>query len=114
MAAALPEQPAEFHATVEHWANTSPRRAVRTRDLPLWDPPGIRLQSRANGDAVRVRLCSEPQSMSLRWESTGDIEGEGREVTWRPASPDDQLRVAVRTEGGVAITALRARHAGGG
>jgi hypothetical protein len=59
---------------------------------------------------VRVRLCGEEQNMSLRWESNGEVEGEGREVTWRPASRDDQLRVAVRTPGGVAVTSLRARH----
>ncbi len=100
--------------TLEHWADTSPRRAIRTQDLPLWDPPGIRLESRTDGDAVRVRLCGERQNMSLRWESNGDVEGDGREVTWRPASSDDQLRVAVRTRGGVAITALRARQVEGG
>jgi len=81
--------------------------------LPLWDPPGILLQSRADGDAVRVRMCGGEKNMSLRWESNGQVEGEGREVTWRPASHDDQLRVAVRTRGGVAVTALRARHVQG-
>jgi hypothetical protein len=40
------------------------------------------------------------------------VEGSGPEVLWAPADADDQIRVAVRTRGGVAIAALRARDLG--
>ena len=52
--------------------------------------------------------------MTLRWESNGEVSGEGREVRWCPASRDDQLTLSVRTRGGVAVTAVRARDVSGG
>ncbi|HOU93450.1 MAG TPA: hypothetical protein PLU22_20505 [Polyangiaceae bacterium] len=38
------------------------------------------------------------------------MEGAAREIRWRPAAEDDQLRVGVRTRGGVAVAARRAQH----
>jgi hypothetical protein len=49
-------------------------------------------------------------SLSTRWEADGEVSGEGREVMWRPASRSDQLRLAVRTDDGVAVVSLRARE----
>ena len=74
----------------------------------------VRLRAEAEGDTVRVRVCGEEQNLSLRWETNGEVSGEGREVTWCPASRDDQLTLAVRGRGGVAVTALRARDVSGG
>ena len=52
--------------------------------------------------------------MTLRWESEGRIEGSGPEVTWHPDSEEDQIRVAVRTPGGVSIAAMRVNEVRGG
>ena len=60
-------------------------------------------------DAVARSGFAAPRT---RWEADGDVDGEGREVTWRPASASDQLRLAVRSAGGVAVVALRARDVG--
>ena len=92
----------------EHWRDTSPRRAVRSNDLPFYDPPSLRLAAEPEGNAIRVSIRGVRDPMSSRWESEGAIVGEGESVLWTPASPDDQLRVAVRTRGGVAVATLRA------
>ena len=83
---------------------------ARSMDLPLFDPPRVRLDARVAGDAVEVRLEGAPESASLRWQSEGRVEGEGRSVRWVPESESDQLRVAVRTRGGVAVTSVRANQ----
>jgi anaerobic magnesium-protoporphyrin IX monomethyl ester cyclase len=93
---------------VEHWRDTSPRRTARSSDLPLFYPPAVSLQACVEADGVRVHLECDACAAGLRWESDGRIEGEGRDVLWYPASDEDQIRVAVRTAGGVAISTLRA------
>jgi radical SAM superfamily enzyme YgiQ (UPF0313 family) len=95
---------------IDQWRDTSPRRAVRSADLPFSDPPEVRLHARWEGDVIVARLEGGPDGVGLRWEGDGSIEGEGREVRWRPGStPDDTLRVAVRSRGGLALVSLRAR-----
>jgi radical SAM superfamily enzyme YgiQ (UPF0313 family) len=96
-----------------HWTDSSPRRATRSTDLPLFAPPSARLQAVKDGEKVVVSLkVNEP--VTTRWEATGEVTGVGQElarteVTWTPSSPTDLLRVAVRTRGGVAVLELRAR-----
>ena len=93
----------------DHWQDSTPRRAERTRDLPLFDPPALRLTHVRVEDGILVRATGGADAMSLRWEGDGAIEGEGREVIWRPGADSDQLRLGVRTRGGVAVVSLRAR-----
>lgn len=81
-------------------------------ELPLFRPPRIALSAHreiSDGDEVIVvSLDSSCEPMSFRWESDGVVVGEGKTVTWHPESKSAQIRLAVRTEGGVAVTALRA------
>jgi radical SAM superfamily enzyme YgiQ (UPF0313 family) len=93
---------------IDHWRDTAPRRAVRSTDLPLFDPPAIALVARRDGERVVVTIEGGPEALTSRWQSEGRVEGAGREVVWTPCSPDDQIRVAVRSRGGVAVVALRA------
>jgi hypothetical protein len=94
-------------ALAGQWRDTATRRAQRSPDLPLWCPPDLALTSSREGDVVRVCLVGSPEPLSTRWQAEGTIEGEGREVCWRPASPQDLLCVAVRSRGGVALLELR-------
>ena len=108
---------------IDQWRDTTTRLAGRSADLPLAYPPIIALSAcREAGGRLRV-LVAAPSGASLRWETAGhptastgvspsDLEGAGAEVVWTPSDPDDQIRVAVRTAGGVAIAALRARDLG--
>jgi len=48
------------------------------------------------------------ESFGTRWEAEGAIEGDGPSIAWHPASAEDQLAVAVRTRGGIAVVTLRA------
>ena len=98
-----PERP------IDQWRDTAPRRAARDPKLPLYAPPEVRLSASTDGERLRVALIGGPVAVSTRWESDGVIEGEGRAVVWTPAADDDQLRVAVRSRGGVAVVAVRAR-----
>jgi len=94
---------------VDQWRDTMPRNALRTDDLPLTDPPRPRLVAERGADQlVRVVVDGVSAPFTARWESDGTIEGDGPEVAWRPASGFDQLRVAVRTRGGVAVVTVRA------
>ena len=93
---------------VSHFGYSGPRRALRSRDLPLYELPEVSLVPQVREDGVHVHLQAEPVSLGIRWETDGKLTGEGRDVVWQPACDDDQLRVAVRTRGGVAITSLRA------
>ncbi len=90
------------------WRDTAPRAALRSRDLPLFDPPRVSLRSERSGERIRVSLVGGPAAVSTRWRSRGAIEGEGREVLWTPDGATDQIRVAVRSTGGVAVVTLRA------
>lgn len=96
---------------IDQWFDTSPKAAVRTIDLPLFDPPRAKLAGRRDGDRIHARLEGGPSSVGTRWEADGAIEGEGVEVVWAPASDDDRLRVAVRSRGGVAILSMKASEA---
>ena len=81
---------------------------MRTRDLPLYDPPGVRLRSEWDGEGVAVRIEGVSASIGTRWSARGTITGEGDSIRWQPEDAEDQLSVAVRTTGGVAIAQLRA------
>ena len=96
---------------IDQWRDSSPRRATRSDDLPLFDPPNVRLVAAREGDAFRVRLEGGPDAVGLRWEADGAIAGDGREVTWSPVEDGDRIRVAVRAKGGVAVVSLRASRA---
>jgi hypothetical protein len=93
---------------IDQWRDTAPRRATRSTDLPLWAPPDLRLEARAVAGAVEVRVVGALGSASTRWASaSGSIEGDGLVVRWQPDA-GDQIRVAIRTLGGVGVLALRA------
>jgi hypothetical protein len=94
---------------VGQWRDTGLAGPMRSADLPLFGPPMIELEAMREGEAIRVILRGEPEQLGLRWEAEGVVEGSGREVLWHPDGPLAQLRVAARTEGGVAVAALRAR-----
>jgi hypothetical protein len=93
---------------VDSWRDSSPRRSIRSTDLPLFRPPSIRLRATPVDGHVRVSVegCDEP--MGLRWKADGTVTGEGESVEWLPSSPQDQICVAARTKGGIAIASLRA------
>jgi anaerobic magnesium-protoporphyrin IX monomethyl ester cyclase len=92
---------------IDHWRDTAPRRAVRSPELPLFDPPDVKLAARREGDAVHVELRGGPAIITTRWQADGVVEGDGRCVVWHPASADDLLCVAVRSRGGVTTTLIR-------
>lgn len=92
-----------------HWTDSSPRRATRSADLPLHDPPVARLYATRDGEHVNVDLRGLREAASTRWDAEGDVSGEGTSVRWKPSSANDLLRVVVRTKGGVAILELRAK-----
>jgi radical SAM superfamily enzyme YgiQ (UPF0313 family) len=98
---------------VEHWHETTPRRLVRSEDLPLFDPPFVRLESEPAQGSVRVAVAGGEPGMTLRWQAEGTISdaisSDSREVFWQPASADDALTVAVRGAGGISFATLRAR-----
>jgi radical SAM superfamily enzyme YgiQ (UPF0313 family) len=89
--------------------DSAARTAVRTLDLPLYDPPRITLTTSREGEVVLVEIERVGEPLSLRWEGEGELSAEGRQARWRPRFPSDTLRVAVRTEGGVAVSCLRAK-----
>ena len=94
---------------IDQWRETSARDVMRTQDLPLYDPPRVILRSERLDDAISVRLRGAPRHVTLRWQTRGELTGEGRDVRWIPEDDRDQLRVAVRSRGGVAVTSVRAR-----
>ncbi len=93
---------------VDQWRDSAPRDAVRTVDLPLSAPPVPELRAQREGELVRVTIVGVRESFGTRWEAEGAIEGDGPSIAWHPASAEDQLAVAVRTRGGVAVVTLRA------
>jgi len=95
---------------IDQWTDSAPRRAVRSRDLPFYDPPDVKIVATRQGDVVRARVVGAPAGATTRWEATGVIEGEGYEVRWRPdLEADDALIVAVRSSGGIAIASVRTK-----
>ena len=118
----VPTEINEKTSLIDQWRETSIRVAARTTDLPLWNPPRIALAAERQDGTLVVRITGGGQVMSLRWEGDGrietvvpsgvgvetaDVDGTVREVRWRPALRSDQIRVAVRMEGGIAVAALR-------
>jgi anaerobic magnesium-protoporphyrin IX monomethyl ester cyclase len=91
----------------DHWADTTPRRSARSRDLPLCLPPEIRVTGEWVDGAVRVDLTGADGPLTIRWQSEGEVTGTDRQVIWTPASDQDQLNVAVRNRDGVAVAELR-------
>ena len=73
-------------------------------------PPQPRLSAKRDGELVRVSIEDVREPFGTRWEADGVIDGDGPEVAWAPASQTDQLRVAVRTRGGVAVVTVRANE----
>ncbi|MBI5537489.1 MAG: radical SAM protein [Deltaproteobacteria bacterium] len=104
----VPPDAAEAVLDMDRFHDTAPRRALRTKDLPLFQPPQVRMQASRDGARVVVKLCGHGRGMTTRWQASGEIEGDGGQVVWTPGSPEDQLRVAVRSHGGVAVVSLRA------
>lgn len=99
-------------AVVDQWRDSS-ARTVRTHDLALFDPPTPKLVAvPTEGGVVRVRLEGVSVAVSVRWESDGELRGEGNEVEWTPRDADDWLRAAVRSRGGVAVVSVRAPRVG--
>ncbi len=97
----------------DQWRDTTPRRAVRSQTLPLFDPPDVRLAAVREDGRVRVTLHGGPAAISTRWEAEGSVAPEkDRDVVWTPASEDDTLTVAVRSRGGVSTLELRACDVG--
>jgi len=113
IASATPQGTERDNRLVDHWRDTTPRRASRSADLPLHDPPDVRLVGERDGDRVTVRLLDAPAEAGIRWEALGEVTGNGAEVRWTPAGPEDQIRVGVRTRGGIAVVSLRASQLGG-
>ena len=97
---------------VDHWRDSSARKAERTRDLPLYEPPGMSLLATRHEDVIEVELVDGGATFTALWQARGERVGEGGSCRWRPLSPDEHLCVAVRTRGGVAIMSLRADDVG--
>lgn len=95
---------------MDQWFDTSPKKASRTVDLPLYDPPRAALVGRRQGDVVQVVL-ETAALVSTKWEADGEIVGDGKTVHWKPSDPKDRIRVAVRSRGGVAVVSMRAEEA---
>lgn len=97
---------------VDQWRDSAPRDAIRTTDLPLASPPAPELRAVREGELIRVTITGVRESFGTRWEAEGSIDGDGPSIAWRPASAEDQLAVAVRTRGGIAVVTLRASALG--
>ena len=96
---------------MDQWFDTAPKATLRSIDLPLFDPPMVSLVGERSGEEVRVRIKgARPGEVNARWEADGDIIGKGTEITWRPRSESERLRVAVRARGGIAVLSLRAKE----
>ncbi|MFO0686530.1 MAG: radical SAM protein [Sandaracinus sp.] len=105
----------ERGALIDQWRDTTAKRAARSIDLPLAEPPLVSLVAQHVAGELRV-ILSAPEGASIRWEHDEDaatqgaleVDGSERSATWRPTEAGDQLRVAVRTPGGVTVAAIRA------
>jgi anaerobic magnesium-protoporphyrin IX monomethyl ester cyclase len=110
---ALRDAPAKQETS--HWRDTSPKQATRSADLPLFAPPSPRIEHHVGDDgAIEVAAANVDGAASYRWESDGEVliadDGDGQRARWRPESSADQLRLGVRTRGGVAVVTLLAKH----
>lgn len=93
---------------IDQWRETTPKRSRRDAVVALYAPPDASLAVTRGEGHVRVSVDTGGEPASARWEGDGAITEEGVVARWAPAGPEDQLRVAVRTRGGVAVLALRA------
>jgi len=107
----LPEPDGDRVAVTGHFRDTA-ARARRSEDLPLFYPPVVSLKAAVEERGIRVTLLGGPDAIGHRWEGDGIIEGEGREVLWQPEADEDQIRVGVRSRGGVAVASLRKKDVG--
>lgn len=107
--------PSGASGPIDQWRDTTPRRAQRTSDLPLWAPPDLRLVARTVMGAVELRVEGTLGAVSTRWEGSGQITGDGTSVRWLPDPADQnaQIRVAIRSHGGVGVLAIRAKDVRG-
>lgn len=95
---------------IDQWVDTSARRAVRTKDLPLFDPPEVEIAATLKDGVIEAKLVGVPDGASTRWEAQGPVDSSGQVAHWTPAEGvDDALCVAVRTRGGVGVATLRAK-----
>lgn len=101
------EVPGSSASAHEHWTDTQPTRLKRSTDLPLCLCPDIRVSGRWDEGKVVATVEGATGVFAVRWQSQGQVEGEGTRVAWTPSSDEDQLDVAVRTLDGVAVTLLR-------
>jgi hypothetical protein len=93
---------------IDQWRDTAPRRSRRDDAVALYAPPDASLSTSRVDRGVTVSVEGIVGAASARWEGDGVIDDDGLSARWTPAGPDDQLRVALRTRGGVAVLALRA------
>ncbi len=100
-----PKEGAE--APIDQWRESS-NQHFRSRDLPLFAPPRAEIKGEREGESLRLFLKTQG-AVSTTWRGEGRIEGDGLEISWWPEHPDDQIRVAIRSTGGVMIKAHRAR-----
>ncbi|MBN1610462.1 MAG: B12-binding domain-containing radical SAM protein [Polyangiaceae bacterium] len=93
---------------VDHWRDTSPSELVRSRDLPLYDPPDLTLEARQAGDAVHVIVRGATADTQLYWDGPGLRDVRGHELYWYPTSSRDRLTLVARRSGGVMSTSVSA------
>ncbi len=109
-----PDAKAPQARLLDQWRDPAAGHPItRTTDLPLFDPPALGLTARRDGETIEVRAVGVGAAVSTRWEGDGELVGEGLAVRWLPREETDQLRVAVRSQGGVGVAALRARDVRG-
>jgi radical SAM superfamily enzyme YgiQ (UPF0313 family) len=99
---------------VDHWRDSSARKAERTRDLPLFAPPKIALHATREREVIEVELTDPGVAYTAVWQAGGERIGEGLRCRWTPRGSEDRISVALRTEGGVAVATLGADEAGYG
>jgi len=93
---------------IDQWTDTSPRRAMRTDDLPLHQPPAVSLVITRTPQCIRLRIHGIGPDMSAEWSGDGAIEVQAGEAIWTPGDPSDRLSVAVRGSGGVTMLSAEA------
>ncbi len=93
---------------VDHWRNSSARKAARSRDLPLYAPPQLQIEATRDGERIKLELSQSATDYSVVWQVDGERIGSGPSCDWQPTSPEQRICVAVRAKGGVAIATMRA------
>ncbi|WP_428266406.1 B12-binding domain-containing radical SAM protein [Haliangium sp.] len=95
---------------IDQWTDTSPKRAMRTGDLPLHQPPRVTLAVERESGRILVRLRGADAVTAAEWSADGtiDVADDGHAATWTPRDDGDRLSVAVRAPGGVTVLAMGA------